>query len=156
MTLRSQTIREATVADVPAMFHVRTSVTENHQSEAQLAVLGITRQTVAASLNERVKGWVAEEGDRVVGFGLADSSDASIFALFVLPAHERRGHGTRLLDAATAWLRRRGATQVRLDTGANTAAERFYRARGWRVVERLTRTNEVRMVLDTAPPDGTT
>ena len=142
------TIRDTTADDVPAMFAVRTSVIENHQSEAQLRQLGITHASVTASLAEGVRGWVAEAGGRVVGFSVADLRNASIFAVFVLPVHERRGHGTRLLDAAVAWLRGMGIDRISLETGSNTTAEQFYLRRGWRIVDRGTATNDVRMVLD--------
>ena len=43
-----------------------------------------------------------------------------------------RGLGKALLDAATDWLFQRGHERIRLTTGADTRADRFYLARGWR------------------------
>ena len=146
MNVPETRLREATAADVPAMFHVRTSVKENHLSESQLAQLGITRQSVVAWLNEGIAGWVAEEGGQVVGFSLADSRNASIFALFVLPTQERRGHGTRLLAAAVGWLRERGSGTISLKTGMRSSAVAFYERRGWRKTGVLP-SREVHMVL---------
>ena len=146
MNVPGTVLREVTAADVPAMFHVRTSVKENHLSEPQLAQLGITRQSVTASLDGGTKGWVAEEGGQVVGFSLADSRDASIFALFVLPAHEHRGHGTRLLSAAVGWLRERCSGTISLNTGMRSSAVAFYERRGWRKTQVLP-SREVQMVL---------
>ena len=123
--------REATVADVPAMFDVRTSVVENAMTWEQLANLGITPATVAASLMTDHKAWVAERGEKIVGFAIADESDGSIFALFVRPADEGRGVGTRLLDLAVQWLWQRGRNVVTLTTGSGTRAAAFYRTRGW-------------------------
>ena len=146
MNVPETRLREATAADVPAMFHVRTSVKENHLSESQLTQLGITRQSVVAWLTEGIAGWVVEEGGQVVGFSLADSRKASIFALFVLPTHEHRGHGTRLLAAAVSWLRESGSGTISLNTGMQSSAVSFYERRGWRKT-RLLPSREVHMVL---------
>jgi GNAT superfamily N-acetyltransferase len=123
--------REATLADVPAMFEVRTSVIENAMSWERLAELGITPASVAASLMTDCKGWVAERDGRTVAFAIADGSDASIFALFVRPEHAGCGIGTRLLELAVLWLRQRGAAVISLTTGPGTRAAGFYARRGW-------------------------
>jgi GNAT superfamily N-acetyltransferase len=146
MNVPNTVLREATAADVPAMFHVRTSVEENHLSVSQLAQLGITPQSLVTWLNEGIAGWVAEEGGQVVGFSLADSRNASIFALFVLPTHEHRGHGTRLLAAAVGWLRERSSGTISLNTGIHSSAVSFYERRGWRKTQVLP-SREVHMVL---------
>jgi GNAT superfamily N-acetyltransferase len=124
-------LREATVADVPAMFDVRTAVRENAMSWEQLADVGITPASVAASLMTHRKAWVAERGEAIVGFAMADESDGSIFALFVRPADEGCGIGTRLLELAVQWLWQRGKTVVTLTTGPGTRAAAFYARRGW-------------------------
>jgi GNAT superfamily N-acetyltransferase len=139
-------IREATVADVPAMFHVRTSVVENAMTWEQLAARGITPASVAAALMTDHKAWVAERGDDVIGFVVANDSDGSIFALFVRPAEEGQGVGTRLLDFAVQWLRARGRTAISLSTGPGTRAAAFYARRGWRDV-RIEPGGEVRFEL---------
>ncbi len=88
-------------------------------------------------MSQGVKGYIAEEGGRIVGFSLADACDGSIFALFVLPAYERRGHGTCLHDAAVAWLRSQGRGVISLTTGMRSSAVAFYEHRGWRKAEVL-------------------
>ena len=138
--------REANAADVPAMFDVRTSVVENAMTWEQLADVGITPATVAASLMTHRKAWVAERGDEIVGFAMADENDGSIFALFVRPADEGRGIGTRLLDLAVRWLWDRGTSVVTLTTGPETRAAAFYARRGWRDV-RILPNGEVRFEL---------
>ena len=124
--------REATAADVPGISRVRTSVVENLLTLEQLDERGITEASVAASFLTDSKGWVAVQGEEIVGFSIADRSTQSIFALFVLPAYEVRGIGSRLLDLALGWLWENGAARVWLTTGPGTKAVRFYEKRGWR------------------------
>jgi GNAT superfamily N-acetyltransferase len=125
-------IREARAGDVAGMFAVRTSVVDNAMGMERLAELGISPESVAASLARDHKGWVAEgAAGEVVGFAMGDRADGSVFALFVRPGWERRGIGGRLLGTVVAWLRREGHNVVRLTTGARTPAEGFYRRRGW-------------------------
>ena len=126
-------IREARRDDMPGIYHVRTSVTENLLTGEQLAARGITNESVAASFEKDSKGWVAVDRDLVVGFSIADRATASIFALFVLPAYERRGLGGRLLALAMDWLWHNGLTRVWLTTDAETRALRFYLARGFMI-----------------------
>jgi len=121
-------LRRATHADIPAMSHIRLSVTENVLSDP-------TRVTTAMYedfLERSGRGWVAESDGHIVGFCYADNENASIWALFIQPGQEGRGLGKALLDLATDWLFGRGHERIRLTTGAGTRADRFYAARGWR------------------------
>jgi len=129
----SETIifREATAADLPGISRVRTSVIENALTAAQLAQRGITNDSIAASFLAQSKGWVAARAGEVVGFAIADRATHSIFALFVLPAFERRGIGGRLFEFALAWLWDNGAPRVWLTTDPRTKAARFYARRGF-------------------------
>jgi GNAT superfamily N-acetyltransferase len=99
-----------------------------------MAELGITPESIIAEMESGDLGcWVAEDVGRVIAFSMADRRDASIFALFVLPDHEGRGHGTRLLDACERWLRAQGHRSASLTTGRGTKAHDFYLRRGWQV-----------------------
>ena len=118
---------------MPDLFRVRTAVTENHLSAEQLDRHGITHASVAAMLaGDDAAAWVAEADGVVVGFSMAVRSERTVFALFVLDAWQGRGVGTRLLDAAVAWLRSHGVDRPWLKTGADTRAVAFYERRGWR------------------------
>jgi GNAT superfamily N-acetyltransferase len=131
-------LRPAKAADVPDLFRVRTSVHENHQSEEELAGLGVTRESLASMLGSgAARGWCAEEDGGVVGFSMARRSERDVFALFVLPEFEGRGIGSALLEAAVAWLRQEGDQPIRLSTGRGTRAFSLYIARGWREVGSL-------------------
>ena len=51
-------IRPATVRDVDILFDIRTCVRENHESQAALASLGITPQSVAEMLRGEDSAWM--------------------------------------------------------------------------------------------------
>ena len=123
--------REATAADMPGIFRVRTSVRENLLTVEQLRQRGITNESVAASFLTHSKGWIAERSGEIMAFAIADRVAQSIVALFVVPQCEGQGLGTRLLDLALSWLRESGATVVWLTTGPETKAAGFYERRGW-------------------------
>lgn len=113
------------------MFTIRLSVRENAASREALYRAGIDQATVRAALADDSAAWIAEEEGRAVGFSMADRGDGSVFALFVRPGCEGRGHGGALLDAAVDWLRAGGIDSVSLAVGPNTRAHRFYLKRGW-------------------------
>jgi len=65
---------------------------------------------------------------------------AHVDTLVVDRRHRRGGSGTRLMDAATAWARERGAVELLLTVWAgNRDAEAFYSRLGYRVVSRVLR-----------------
>ena len=126
-------LRIATGSDVPAMFLIRTAVTANPLTLDQLASLGITPGSVAASLKTGHRAWVVEEDTgQICAFAIADPESASIFALFTRPGFERRGYGSALLEIATLELFQSGAAVIWLATGSDSPAADFYRRRGWR------------------------
>ena len=126
-------IRPGRAADMNDIVRIRTSVRENHLSVEQMAAIGITPMSILSDIDAgNLCCFVAEDGNRVAGFAMADARDASLLALFVDPAHEGRGHGTALLQAAESWLRGRGHRRATLGTGRDTAAHAFYLRRGWR------------------------
>lgn len=55
-----------------------------------------------------------------------------VYELYVDPSAQGLGGGSRLLEAAEAWLGEAGCTRLELDVLAtNPSAQAFYRARGW-------------------------
>lgn len=124
-------LREASADDVVGIFRVRTLVTENPISTDRLDRMRLTHASVAGSLNQGAKGWVAEQRGQIVAFSIAHQLSRSIFALFVLPEYENRGLGARLLAKVSQWLWDNGADIVWLTTAPNTRAARFYERYGW-------------------------
>jgi GNAT superfamily N-acetyltransferase len=126
-------IRPGQIADLHAITRIRTSVSENHLSVAQMAEIGITHDSIAAEMAEGQLGcWVALEGGEIAGFAMADRRDGSVFALFMDAAHEGKGHGSALLATCEAWLPQQGHAEAHLTTGRDTKALSFYLRRGWR------------------------
>lgn len=120
-------LRQATRADVPGIQRVRHSVREN-----VLTSCVITDGEVVDYLERFGRGWVVvDEAGEVIAFAVGDARDGNIWALFVDPAHEGRGHGRRLHDEMVAWLWSRGLDRLWLTTEPRTRAERFYRRAGW-------------------------
>lgn len=121
------TFRLAESSDIPAMSAIRLAVRENVLSNPDR----VTPQMYQDYLELHGRGWVAEINGEVVGFSYADKINSSIWALFISPAHEGQGLAKRLLDLATAWLFEQGAASIRLNTGAGTRADQFYKLQGW-------------------------
>jgi len=125
-------IRPANISDIPAIFHVRTSVVVNLLTEAELATIGITRQAVERMLEAgEARAWCVDVEGEVVGFSLAFCKERELSALFVLPNYEQRGFGSALLDEVVEWLTSHSREPIRLVTDRGTPAYRFYKTRGW-------------------------
>ena len=139
-------IREATLVDIPALVEVRASVKEN------VLTSHIPIERIAAGLETRGRGWVAEQEGRVIGFSMADREESMIWALFLLPEWEGRGLGRRLLAQAVEWLCGEGSESIFLTTEAGSRAEGFYAHLGW-VRAGMTDGGEVRFELR-CPADG--
>lgn len=127
MQTTSFVIRPAAATDLPRISEIRMGVSEN--------VLSDPAKVTQAELDwyrEQAIFLVAEMAGEVVGFTCANHQTGLIWALFMDAAHEGRGIGRALLDAALAGLAKAGHAQSWLTTSAGTRAERFYIRHGWR------------------------
>lgn len=120
-------LRAAAPADLPRIHAIRHGVSENVLSDPSK----VSDAEVAWYMDQAVF-LVSEAGGEVAGFTCANHQTGLVWALFIDPRHEGRGHGRALLDAALARLTEGGHRQAWLTTGAGTRAERFYREHGWR------------------------
>nr|WP_052231924.1 GNAT family N-acetyltransferase [Methylobacterium sp. ZNC0032] len=129
MTTTDETrlIRKAVAADDPRIRAIRMSVRENILSDPTKV-----RDEDVAWYRDNAIFLVAEEAGGIAGFACANHQTGLIWALFIDPALEGRGHGRALIDAALAGLKAAGHAQAWLETGAGTRAERFYVRHGWR------------------------
>ena len=122
-------LRPATPFDIEAMHRVRLAVRENVLRNPQLVRLADYRALIASG-----GGWIVEDTGEIVAFAVADATRRNIWALFVAPSHERRGHGRRLLDRMVVWLFAQSEDPIWLTTEPGSRAERFYRSAGWQQV----------------------
>lgn len=136
-------IRLAEPSDVDALFYVRTSVRENHLSRESLAQLGITETSIVEMICASPCAWVAVLDDEVVGFSMIDVPGASLFAAFILPAHEGKGLGTQLVAVAESELFKHHS-EIWLETDRDSRAAGFYRHLGWGN-ERKAEKNQIRL-----------
>ncbi len=124
-------IRPATEADVDAVFHIRTSVKENHLSLEQMAAMGITPDVIREAITAEPCAWLAEADGKPVGFVMVDAEEGCVFAAFVLPEWEGRGIGQRLMAKAEASLFRQHET-IWLETDGRSRASGFYAHLDWK------------------------
>lgn len=139
-------LRPAAPSDIAGMQRVRRAVREN-----RLASLAVSDEDVRREIVDTGRGWVVEQQGEVVAFAVGNAATGNIWALFVDPDHERRGHGRRLHDEMVSWLWSRGLTRLWLSTDPGTRAERFYACAGWRRVG-TTASGEIRFELQPPPP----
>lgn len=129
-------IRTAQLSDIETLFEIRSSVVENYQSREEIAALGITPASVATMLSTDCCAWVAEVGDRPIGFAIANATEKTIFGLFVRPEYEGRGAGRSLMQAAETWFKSQGIDEIWLVTGNDPSlrAYGFYLHTGWTAI----------------------
>ena len=126
-TMIKAALREATRADLAGIWRVRYAVVEN-----TLVPGRIEDDEVIAQLEHSGRGWVVEEDGGIVAFAIGDAKGANVWALFVDPRAEGRGHGSLLHDTMVEWLWTNGLDTLWLSTGSDTKARFFYERRGWR------------------------
>ena len=120
-------LRQATRADLAGIWRVRYAVVEN-----TLVPGRIGDDEVIEAIEQSGRGWVVEEGGQIVAFAIGSAIEGSVWALFVDPAAQGTGHGSRLHDAMLDWLWSQGLPRLWLNTGTDTKARGFYERRGWR------------------------
>jgi GNAT superfamily N-acetyltransferase len=99
--------------------------------ENRLVSTVISPADYITAIEQTGRGWVIEAANEVVGFSIGNAATGNIWALFVDPAHERRGYGRTLHDAMITWLFARGLQRLWLTTAPQTRAQRFYERAGW-------------------------
>lgn len=119
-------IRRATPDDIAHLHRIRIAVRENRLSDPGR----ITAEAYRLALGELGCGWVSLDNNEIVGFAIAYRS-GEIWALFVDPQHEGRGHGRRLHTEMMAWLAVQGPACAELCTSVGTRAHAFYVRLGW-------------------------
>jgi GNAT superfamily N-acetyltransferase len=132
------TIREATPADLEALFAIQKAASTAAYAHIYPPDLyPYPDEEVKDDMARRLAGreatyLVAEEDGSAIG--LAGISPGWLEQLYVLPEAQGRGVGTALLEEAVARRRDAGDEELRLWTlEANEPGRRFYEARGWQL-----------------------
>jgi len=104
--------------------------------------ISYTREELTAFIGHRhSQTWVAEEAGKIAGFLIAHRGPRKILHIVtidVLKAWRRRRVGSLLMEAAEQWARGHGLRMIGLETAQdNLAAQRFYKARGYRKVNEI-------------------
>ena len=86
-------IRQATMADAPAIWRIRYAVRENTLTPGR-----ITDEELRESLEDSGRGWVSVAGGEITGFAIGIVPTGNIWALFVDPPRQGQGHGGHLHD----------------------------------------------------------
>jgi GNAT superfamily N-acetyltransferase len=127
-------LRPATRADIAAIFRVRYAVRENTLTHGVIGDEDVRRE-----IEDSGRGWVVEVTSEpgtgtpgeIVAFAIGNAQNGNIWALFVHPDADGRGHGRQLHEAMTGWLWAQGLQKLWLNTGAGTRAQTFYERNGW-------------------------
>ncbi|WP_421710090.1 GNAT family N-acetyltransferase [Algihabitans sp.] len=130
-----------TPSDLEAVFELRQATRENRVSLQELEEgYGITREGLAHDMRSHVRGWLAEDERRVVGFAMGDASTGEVQVVAVHPDYEDRGLGKALLARVIDWLfaQKHAEVWLRANPDPTLRAFGFYRKLGWQ------RTGEVR------------
>ncbi len=125
--------RPITPQDLPTLFNLRTRTRENRLTHEDLQALGITPESVTGKLHGTLRGWLCEEGKKVLGFSMSDGATGELWVVAVLPEAEGRGIGAGLMDLAEGWLWANRCPQAWLTTDLDPTlrAYGFYLKRGW-------------------------
>jgi ribosomal protein S18 acetylase RimI-like enzyme len=128
------TFRKTQYRDIPDMFALRARTRENPISREELALLGITPESTAASLaSGRTSSWVCLHCSSLVGFSTGDNTSGEILVVAVSPEFEGRGIGKKLLRSVVESLRSAGCNRLWLAASSdpNVRSHGFYRYLGW-------------------------
>ena len=89
-------------------------------------------ERVAQLENARFNAWVARAEGKIVGYCIAEKEQTQnrIKALYILPAFQKQGIGTALLDTAFAWMGEDKKIYINV-ASYNARAIMFYQTRGF-------------------------
>ncbi len=121
-------IRHATHADLPTVFDLERELFPDDAWPMELL-----RDEIDNPHNVL---FVAEEGDRIIGYaaaqGLEGNDVADIHNIAIIESERGKGLGAELFDALLDWCRSRGANSFMLEVRAdNHVAQSLYRSRGF-------------------------
>lgn len=120
--------------DAAECIRIRALTRENAFTAAMLRERGITVESWGDGVrNGDLPGWIAWDDDRMAGYCFGDRGSGEILVLVVLPEHEGRGLGRRLLERTQDTLAGLGWQRLFLGCSSDPASRSygFYRHLGW-------------------------
>lgn len=127
--------RPATADDVPACVDLRGRTRENAIPAERLAAMGITAASWSADVRSGVlPGYVCVVDAAIVGYCFGEVGTGEVVVLALLPDHEGRRIGRRLLRLVVEHLLGAGHDRLFLGCSADprSRSHGFYRHLGWR------------------------
>lgn len=131
----------------PSVPQIRTAVADDAEDIRNVCEFGLGYPCETTLVKHRLENlqageeivFVAEINGTVVGFVHADKyrclyyeTALNILGLAVLPAWQKQGLGTQLINAVEDWAKENQIHVIRLNSGASrTNAHRFYRSLGY-------------------------
>lgn len=130
-------IRKLTKNDLPACAAILQSVYNNDLWQAHWDRDTATEYLTDIWERKKFVGYAAEDGGQVIGALFAcekvwwNNSEVFIEEMFVLPEHQGKGIGSRLMDAVWQYVTDRKLAGVTLSTNRYAPAPAFYRKHGF-------------------------
>jgi GNAT superfamily N-acetyltransferase len=128
------TFRAAAARDIASCIEMRSRTRENAVPATRLAELGITEASWSRQVRRgELLGFVAEEGEALIGYCFGHATAGEIAVLAILPAHEGSGLGRHLLTMAVDHLKTLGHSRLLLGCSDDPSHRSygFYRHLGW-------------------------
>jgi GNAT superfamily N-acetyltransferase len=147
--------RLAAPDDIHECAVLRGRTRENAISLEQLTAMGITVESWVDEVKSGLlTGYVHVDGGSIVGYCFGEDASGEIVVLALLPSHENRGIGRRLLALVVNHLSARGHARLFLGCSVDPAARShgFYRHLGWVSTGTLDRRGDE--VLELFPPSS--
>lgn len=131
----SYSFRKAVPEDAPTCVVIRGKTRENSFSVEQLKAIGVTVDTWQEGVKDQsFPGYVCVHSGEIVGYCFGEPATGEIVVLALLPEHEFRGLGKKLLNMMVSDFKALGHKRLFLGCSSNPAVRSygFYRHEGWR------------------------
>jgi ribosomal protein S18 acetylase RimI-like enzyme len=150
--------RKAVPEDAPTCVQVRGQTRENSFSVEQLQAIGVTVETWREGIRDgTLPGYICLADGQMIGYCFGAPATGEIVVLALLPEHEHRGLGKKLLDMMVGDLKAAGHTRLFLGCSSDPKVRSygFYRHEGWRSTGTVDAANDEVLELFVTPDTKT-
>lgn len=138
---QAMNIRNLETTDLPAYFSLRTALWPGSDADFELELQEILDHPDLHSFVAEIEGTLVgfiEVSLRTYAEGCQSSPVGYLEGWYVAPQHRQSGVGCKLVEAAEAWARARGCTEMASDTEThNTLSQQAHAKLGYTEVERM-------------------